>query len=224
VFTLQTLPAEPDAPRPEVAESSGFSLHAGIAAKASQRDKIERLARYVSRPPVATERLSLTQGGNVRYALKTPYRDGTTHVIFEPEDFIARLAALVPKPRAHLTRYHGVFAPASPDRAQIVPGTRAAASTERGEVSVSERQPAMSWAQRLKRVFAIDIETCRQCGGRLRGIASIEEEPRAAEGRSLRLTASSCSSSPGPPRGNGRVLACAVMRRYFRVKGEESRA
>ena len=58
---------------------------------------MERLARYVSRPPVATERLSLTQGGNVRYALKTPYRDGTTHVIFEPEDFIARLAALVPR-------------------------------------------------------------------------------------------------------------------------------
>jgi Putative transposase len=52
----------------------------------------------------------------VRYTLKTPYRDGTTHVIFEPEDFMARLAALVPKPRAHLTRYHGVFAPASPER------------------------------------------------------------------------------------------------------------
>ena len=143
MFTLQTLPAEPDAPRPEVAESSGFSLHAGIAAKASQRDKIERLARYVSRPPVATDRLSLTQGGNVRYALKTPYRDGTTHVIFEPEDFIARLVALVPKPRAHLTRYHGVFAPASPDRVQIVPSTRSAAATERGEVSVSDRQRAM---------------------------------------------------------------------------------
>jgi hypothetical protein len=174
VFTLQTLPAEPDAPRPEVAESSGFSLHAGIAAKASQRDKIERLARYVSRPPVSTERLSLTRGGNVRYALKTPYRDGTTHVIFEPEDFIARLVALVPKPRAHLTRYHGVFAPASRDRARIVPGTRAAAAAN-GEVSGSDRQRAMSWAQRLKRVFAIDIETCRQCGGKLRVIASIEE-------------------------------------------------
>jgi len=36
----------------------------------------------------------------------------------EPEDFVARLAALVPKPRANLTRYHGVFAPASRDRAQ----------------------------------------------------------------------------------------------------------
>jgi hypothetical protein len=39
----------------------------------------------------------------VRYPLKTPYRDGTTHVLFEPVDFIARLAALVPKPRVNLT-------------------------------------------------------------------------------------------------------------------------
>lgn len=62
----------------------------------------------------------MPRNGNVRYALKTPYRDGTTHVIFEREDFIARLVALVPKPRAHLTRYHGVFAPASPDRAKIL--------------------------------------------------------------------------------------------------------
>ena len=113
----------------------------------------------------------------MRYALKTPYRDGATHVIFEPEDFIARLVALVPKPRAHLTRYHGLFAPASPDRAQIVPKTRAAAAgkaMESNEPSAVDRQRAMSWAQRLKRVFAIDIETCRQCGGHLRVIASIE--------------------------------------------------
>jgi hypothetical protein len=165
VFTLQTLPAAPDGPRREVAESSGFSLHAGIAAKASQRDKLENLARYVARPPVATERLSLTENGLVRLALKTPYRDGTTHVFFEPEDFMARLAALVPKPRAHLTRYHGVFAPAGPERSQIVPRTRAAAASqarECSEVSATERQRAMTWAQRLKRVFAIDIETCRR--------------------------------------------------------------
>jgi hypothetical protein len=179
VFTLQTLPAEPDKPRREVAESSGFSLHAGIAAKASQRGKLEHVARYVSRPPVATVRLSLTESGLVRCALKTPYRDGTTHVLFEPEDFIARLAALVPKPRAHLTRYHGVFAPASPDRAQVVPGTRAAASkaNERGEASATDRQRSLTWAQRLKRVFAIDIEVCRRCGGQLKVIASIEDPP-----------------------------------------------
>jgi len=111
----------------------------------------------------------------VRYTLKTPYRDGTTHVIVEPEDFITRLAALVSKPRAHLTRYYGVFAPASPDRAQIVPANRGAAIIECAEATVTSRQQGMSWAQRLKRVFAIDIETCRQCRGRLRVIASIEE-------------------------------------------------
>ena len=55
------------------------------------------MCRYISRPAVSEKRLSLTRGGNVRYQLKTPYRDGTTHVIFEPLDFIARLAALVPK-------------------------------------------------------------------------------------------------------------------------------
>jgi hypothetical protein len=101
-FTLKTLPADPERISADVAESSGFSLHAGVAAKGSEREKIEHLARYISRPPIATERL--TESAQVRYTLKTPYKDGTTHVIFEPEDFIARLAALVPKPRAHLTR------------------------------------------------------------------------------------------------------------------------
>jgi hypothetical protein len=79
----------------------------------------------------------------------------------------------VPKPRAHLTRYHGVFAPASPDRARIVPKTPAAAN-DHCEASIADRHRALSWAQRLKRVFAIEIDTCRRCGGRLRVIASIE--------------------------------------------------
>jgi hypothetical protein len=78
----------------------------------------------------------------------------------------------------HMTRYHGVFAPASPDRARVVPGVRAAAANNTndcGEVSAIARQRSLSWAQRLKRVFAIDIEVCRRCGGRLRVIASIED-------------------------------------------------
>ena len=88
-----------------VAKLAGFSLHAGVAAKAHQRDKVERLCRYIARPAVSEKRLSLATTGKVRYELKTPYRNGTTHVIFEPIDFIARLAALVPKPRVNLTRF-----------------------------------------------------------------------------------------------------------------------
>jgi hypothetical protein len=93
-----------------VARFAGFSLHAGLGVEAAQRVKLERLARYVSRPAVAVGRLALTAQGQVRYRLKTPYRDGTTHIVLEPLDLMARLAALAPPPRRHLTRYHGVFA------------------------------------------------------------------------------------------------------------------
>ena len=122
--------------------------------------------------------MSLTPGGNIRYQLKTPYRDGTTHVIFEPLDFIARLAALIPRPRANLTRFHGVFAPNSKHRALVTPSKRGK-STKR-QINGDERSPveqhtAMTWAQRLKRVFNIDISTCDACGGAVRVIASIED-------------------------------------------------
>ncbi len=64
-------------------------------------------------------------------ALGRPYRDGTTHVVFAPLDFIARLAALKPTPRVHLTRYHGVFAPHSRWRAKVTPAGRGSGSQVR---------------------------------------------------------------------------------------------
>ena len=125
VFNLQTLPAcEPDEFADTAGKVSGFSLHAGVAARAPERKKLERLCRYISRSAVSEKRLSLTTNGNIRYQLKTPYRDGTTHVIFEPLDFMARLAVLVPKPRANLTRFHGVFTPNSNYRALVTPAKR----------------------------------------------------------------------------------------------------
>jgi hypothetical protein len=182
VFTLQTLPAsDPDEDFTDtLGEVAGFSLHAGVAAKAQERNKLERLCRYISRPAVSEKRLSLTPSGNVRYELKTPYRDGTTHVIFEPLDFIARLAALVPKPRVNLTRFHGVFAPNSKHRVQVTPakrgkGKKTKLADEPQEPTPAERRASLTWAQRLKRVFNIDIETCRACGAAVRIIACIED-------------------------------------------------
>jgi len=58
VFTLQTLPDERDADdTPTVGTVAGFSLHAGVAAKANQGDKSERLCRYITRPAIAEQRL-----------------------------------------------------------------------------------------------------------------------------------------------------------------------
>jgi hypothetical protein len=184
VFTLKSVPTEPAEQKKGMAEAAGFSLHAGIGIEAEQRGKLERLCRYVSRPAVAEERLALTERGEVHVQLKTAYRDGTTHVLLEPLDFLARLAALVPPPRAHLTRYHGVFAAASASRAAIAPSGRGrrgrGARHNDGAPEEPTEQPvpkhaAMTWMQRLKRVFAIDIERCRRCGGKLLGVASIED-------------------------------------------------
>jgi len=169
----------PDPGLERVAKANGFSLHAGVSCEGHQKDKRERLCRYISRPAVAVPRLSLSATGKVVYTLKTPYRDGTTQVAFEPLDFVARLAALVPKPRVNLTRYHGVLAPNHRCRGLVTPGRRGKGikSITNAEVrTAAERYAAMTWTQRLKRVFKIDIEVCGRCGGPVKVIACIEEQ------------------------------------------------
>jgi hypothetical protein len=179
VFTLQTLPPvdSDEMHSGTVGQVAGFNLHAGFATRADQRRKLERLCRYFTRPAVSEQRLSLTTQGKVRYQLKTPYRDGTTHVIFEPLDFISKLAALVPKPRINLTRYHCVFAPNSQHRALVTPARRGRGNKAKApgpeDATPVASHAAMSWAQRLKRVF--DIETCSVCGGSMKVIACIED-------------------------------------------------
>ena len=150
-----------------------------MSCEGHQKNKRERLCRYIARPPVAVPRLSLSATGKVVYTLKTPYRDGTTQVAFEPVDFIARLAALVPKPRVNLTRYHGVLAPNHRWRGLVTSARRGKGiqATSNAEVRTPpERHAAMTWAQRLKRVFNIDIEVCGRCGGSVRIIACIEDQ------------------------------------------------
>jgi ribosomal protein S27E len=182
VFTLQTLPEleSDNSFSNSVGEAAGFSLHAGVVARANERDKLERLCRYITRPALSNKRLSLTRNGQLRYELKTPWRNGTTHVIFEPLDFISRLVALVPRPRVNLTRFHGVFAPNSKYRAQVTPAKRGKSKkvkmpNKTHDQTPVERRASMTWAQRLKRVFDIDIETCRECGGDVKIIACIED-------------------------------------------------
>ncbi len=59
-FALQTVPAAAGPSDGNLARAAGFSLHAGVACEAPEREKLERLCRYITRPAVSTERLSLT--------------------------------------------------------------------------------------------------------------------------------------------------------------------
>ena len=93
-----------------------------------------------------------------------------------PLEFMQRLAALVPRPRLHLIRFHGVLAPHAKLRAAIVPS--APENTIEHAADHAHHSPArMSWVRLLKRVFDIDMEHCPNCGGRLKIIAVIEEPP-----------------------------------------------
>ncbi len=87
--------------------AQGFSLHAETSCTSQQRQKLERLCRYITRPALNHKRLCRTRAGEVVLQLKTPYRDGTTHLVMPPLEFLQRLAALVPRPRLHLIRFHG---------------------------------------------------------------------------------------------------------------------
>jgi hypothetical protein len=187
---------------PRCATVSGVNVHANVSVAARDRMGLERLCRYAGRPPVAIERLSLLPDARLLYRLKRRWRNGTTHVIFEPLVLIEKLAALVPAPRFNLVRYHGVFAPAARWRADIVPsdppsdslshrGCRRKAGmgdilTEAGclvRERVRSRPRNYSWAELLHRVFSIDVLECASCGGRLRIVAAIH--PPAAIRRIL---------------------------------------
>ena len=117
--------------------------------------------------------------GRLTYRLKTPWRNGTTHVIFEPLELLEKLAVLVPAPRANLIRYHGVVGPASKWRASIVPAspdTGVAPSEcecEKSSVTSRRRRRNYGWASLMARVFEIDVLECSHCKGRLRILAAI---------------------------------------------------
>jgi hypothetical protein len=79
------------------ANAHGFSLHAAVHIDAHQRKELERLCRYITRPTIANERLSRNSLGQVVLRLNSPYRDGTTHIVMQAQEFMQRLAALVPR-------------------------------------------------------------------------------------------------------------------------------
>ena len=128
--------------------------------------------------------------------------------MLEPLDFMARVAALVPAPRVHLTRYHGVFAANAALRAAITPAGRGSKAPSREPERPTPKHVALNWARRLKRVFGIEIEQCARCGGRLEVIASIEEPEliehilahRRKQGGEEAMTAS--LGARGPPQAS----------------------
>jgi hypothetical protein len=160
-------------------------LHAGLIIPAGGRDRLERVCRYVLRPPVPSERLALTVDGRVRLALRHAWPDGTTHVVFDPVEFLGRLAVLVPRPRVNLILYHGVLGARAAWRPEVVPRPASGQAPTGDPVAgacatatpgrAPSRTRGQRWAHLMRRTFAFDVLACPRCGGRLRLIAISEE-------------------------------------------------
>ena len=121
----------------------------------------------------------------VDYALKRAWHDGTRELVFEPLEFLERLAAMTPRPETNLLICHGVLAPRARWRGRVVVNGRRVSEPTASTVplatgldgtGVKTASPrAWSWAALMHRAFGIDVLACAQCGGRLRLIATLHD-------------------------------------------------
>ena len=105
VLTVQgAMPRKADFKQNLCADMQGFSLHAAVRCAGDDRQALEQLCCHITRPALANERVQTNAAGQGVLKLKTPWRDGATHLVLSPLEFMQRLAALVPRPRLHLIR------------------------------------------------------------------------------------------------------------------------
>jgi hypothetical protein len=185
--------ADPDAPwverhGPLHAHDAGFDLHAAVHVAAGDRAPLARLCRYLFRPPLGQQRLQRLRDGRIAVALKRPWADGTTHLVFTPAELLARLVPLVPRPRINLLLYHGVLAPNAPWRRAVVARggeettpdacphpTPAAGPVADDALRGRARPKYRAWAELMRRAFEADVLACPRCGGRMVVLATIAD-------------------------------------------------
>ena len=182
----------------------GFNLHGKTRVDGRGRQQLEKLCRYIARPPIAQQRLYVLQDGRVRYDMKRVWKNGTKAIVLSPLDLIARLCALVPPPYFHLTRFHGLLAPNSrfrtervPQREQL-PGPAQQLQLFDDNESSTQDKPAtgarLPWAWLLKRVFKVDITICLKCSGSLQVIERVTKPDAIAK----RLAQAGMAPMPPP--------------------------
>jgi Putative transposase len=176
-------------------------MHANVAVPTTDRARLEQLCRYLLRPAVAQDRLRQLDDGRVVLTLKSPWADGTRHLLFEPLTLLEKLAALIPRPRINLM----VLALHSGWRARVVAyGTLPAIASPCSEASDTSKSAPRhrAWTALMRRAFGLDVLACPRCGGRLRLIATVED-PEAIRAILTALAASREREGRAPPGAAG---------------------
>jgi hypothetical protein len=116
--------------------------------------------------------VKITDDGKVKLRLKTAWRDGTSHLLLSPHEFLEKLAAIIPPPKSHLVRWGGVFAANSPFREKIIlkPEEKKGFDFQNRE----KKRVNKSWSLVLARVFKLDVLKC-DCGGDLTPLGAVQD-------------------------------------------------
>ncbi len=177
------------------ARYAGFDLEAGVRIPAYDRRALERLCRYLMRPPLAEKRLRFRDDGKVELELKSRWPDGTTHLRFTPLELVEKAAALVPRPHENLLVYFGVLAANAAMRPDVVAhgrppdvttGPDAVPSSRDASTPSARSRAPRDWATLMKRGLDLDVLTCPTCGDRLR-LHALVDDPRLARPLAERL-------------------------------------
>ena len=146
VLTLQgVMPREGMARQPLCADIDGFSLPAAVRVEAHDRKRLEQLCRYFTRPALSDERVQVNAAGQVELKLKTPWRDGTTHLVMSPLEFMQRLAALAIEERPAVAH---AAAEVAPDQVPWRAGSECQAACSGGAAGASRARAAGSRRRR----------------------------------------------------------------------------
>ena len=168
----------------------GFTVHAGVHVPAGDKGRREQLCRYAARPPFAEDQFRELKDGRIKFTMRRPAKNGQTSILLGPHQLMRRLAWLVPPPRQHQVRFHGLLAPAAIWRPEVIPRPPPRIQPMLPSLDVAgSRRKRIAWAQLLRRVYDIDAERCVRCGGRLRVVEAVTDPDRAAQVRDVAMLA-----------------------------------
>ena len=164
---------------------TGFSVHNRVRVEPEDQPGVERLARYIMRPPISLERMRWDGIEEVCYRRKGGHEN--TGLVereveaFGPAEFLARVIMHIPEPRRHLVRYYGWYSNVSRGKRRKAgsehesPGNDDAGAPSRVDRDETRDARALrrSWAQLIKRIYEIDPLVCPSCGSEMKVVAVI---------------------------------------------------
>ena len=175
---------------------------------------MERLARYIMRPPISLERMEWAGTGPVRYRARLGHASGwgqgrEAEEQFDPAEFLARVLMHVPEPRRHLVRYYGAYSNASRGRRRRLEAkgasaklASAAGGSEGWESCAEVEVVRRRWRELIKRIHEVDPLVCPRCHAEMRIVAFIIDH--AVVDKILRhLRGKEAERERGPPECSG---------------------